>query len=670
MPTGATGSTVTVELGFGSKPGATSPTWTDVSSYVDLSGSTVTISPGRTGDSAQLAPRTLKLTLDNRDGRFDPRDTSGPHYGNLVPRVPIRVRVNDGTTTRTVFRGFVDGGWPQVLAGRDRVVDLECLDAAGYAAQAQLPATAWEVAVGDVDEGLPDVWLQATPAPDSGYVDRISGLPVAIDAQAFEVDPLIRGEDKAYAPEYREGAARFADLTVSPFPTSTGTETALIGMWFRMARNAGDTGTVVLLEQRDASDRIVFAIELDPNLIRVKYASGRSIGRYYETDPILDRSPPELCNGRTVFLAVFATLDSDTNPVFGADYTQNTRVWFDGAWSLGDRWILGNYLPTYNVTTPTRFSIGCDTDGAKRALGPIDELVIWRNPTASLAAGLGKFVPPPQASTDAVAALHRAGRQARRGDTLAARFSYILGAIGWDHVGTVDTSGLVIPDHYVGDGTALDELRLLEASEAGRVWVDREGRFRYSRRSWAWADTVSTTVQVRFSDDPTDLAAGAIDYLPDGTTIVDDDRRLVNVSDVSRIGGRTQTATAAASVATYGRRASSTTGLRLQADTQARSLAEWNVYTDAEPRPRVDRLRFSASVNRSTTVPIASQIEPGWLVEVVHAGTTYSAHVVDVGHEIDVETWTVELVLDGSRAGRTWFTWGTSTWGGSAGWAF
>lgn len=652
MPSGATGSTVTVELGFGSKPGATSPTWTDVSSYVDLSGSSVTISPGRTGDSAQLAPRTLKLTLDNRDGRFDPRNTSGPHYGNLVPRVPIRVRVNDGTTTRTVFRGFVDGGWPQVLAGRDRVVDLECLDAAGYAAQAQLPATAWEVAVGDVDEGLPDVWLQATPAPDSGYVDRISGLPVAIDAQALEVDPLIRGEDKAYAPEYREGAARFADVTLAPYPTNDSNDVAFVGVWFRFTRNAGDTGRAVILEQRDAADGVSFSIEVNSNGFRFVIASTVSAVAY-ESLNLLNQPAVNLFTGRTVFLAAWLPLNSSTGPT--------PRFYVDGVRFPVEWTVVGSILPVYTVGNATRLAIGSTTDGTDKATGPIDELVVWRNPTSSLSGS---------AADATVAALHRAGRQARRGDTLAARFSYILGAIGWDHVGTVDPSGLVIPDHYVGDGTALDELRLLEASEAGRVWVDREGRFRYSRRSWAWADTVSTTVQVRFSDNPTDLAAGAIDYLPDGTTIVDDDRRLVNVSDVSRIGGRTQTATAVASVATYGRRTSSTTGLRLQADTQARSLAEWNVYTDAEPRPRVDRLRFSASVNRSTTVPIASQIEPGWLVEVVHAGTTYTAHVVDVGHEIDLETWTVELVLDGSRAGRTWFTWGTSTWGGSAGWAF
>ncbi len=110
--------------------------------------------------------------------------------------------------------------------------------------------------------------------------------------------------------------------------------------------------------------------------------------------------------------------------------------------------------------------------------------------------------------------------------------------------------------------------------------------------------------------------------------------------------------------------------LLLPVDAQARSIGEWLVYVDAEPRPRVDRVRFAAGLRHDVTFPVASQVEPGWLVEVEQAGTTYPVHVVDVGHEIGFDGWTVELVLDGSRAGRTWFEWGTSTWGGADGWAF
>jgi len=80
--------------------------------------------------------------------------------------------------------------------------------------------------------------------------------------------------------------------------------------------------------------------------------------------------------------------------------------------------------------------------------------------------------------------------------------------------------------------------------------------------------------------------------------------------------------------------------------------------------------------------PFAKAVEPGHLVRVtklppkdsagvdIGPATTVDAHVTGVRHQWGFTGWTVTLFLDASRAGRTFFKWGTSTWGGSDGWAF
>lgn len=676
MTTGATGVDVSVEFGFGSPPGAASPTWTDVSAFVDLQAAPLRISPGRTNDSPGLAPRSCAFTLDNRDGRFDPRNTSGPYYGDLVPRVPVRVRVAYSGTTRTLFRGFVDGGWPQNLIRRERYVEVSCLDFAGYAAQVDAPATAWDVAVETaVDNVRPDVWLRLTA--DGEYVDRYSGRRARLSGAVSEVEPLIAGDDKAYSPEYREASAVDVDVSLAPFVTfaapAAGTPVvspaALIGFWARLPTAIGDTGRVDLLDLRDSSGNL---------LLQIAAATHPTATDKRSLEILIRSNPWTTGNNGTTTIATFPESVPDlTN---GARFFVLVRLTQVAFGSLGpwNPWLTVNgtgYLETTTSSSggsalgqPARFSIGSDYQQRDRTTGPIDELVIWRDPNyndnnnPSLLIG---GVPGTVAVT-----LWTAGSVGRRGDTLDARLSWLVDAIGWDHVGTVDPSGIVIPDPYTGKTDTLSALRAIEDTEQGRVWIDNGGAVRFSSRSWAWTDTVSTTVQARFTDVGAAIDGGDLDYLPEQSVIVDDDRRLVNVAEVTRTGGRTQVVEDTASVAAYGRRSASLSDLMLPTDAQARSIAEWFIYNNAEPRPRVDRIAFAAGLRHSVTFPVASRIEPGWRVDVTHAGTTYPAHVVDVGHEIGFDDWRVDLILDGSRAGRTWFRWGTSTWGGSDGWAF
>jgi hypothetical protein len=126
-----------VEIAFTDGPYVVSPTWTDVTAYVRG----MDISRGVPDDWTLQADGSATVTLSNRDRRFDPFNTTGPYYGNLLPRRQIRIRATHASTTYDVFRGFI-AGWPPEWtdAGTDSTVTLFCFDALQLLGSSSVPA--------------------------------------------------------------------------------------------------------------------------------------------------------------------------------------------------------------------------------------------------------------------------------------------------------------------------------------------------------------------------------------------------------------------------------------------------------------------------------------------------------------------------------------------------
>lgn len=76
---------VVVELQLGTA-------WTNIIKYV-FTRDPITITRGRQDEGSQPDPTQCTLTLNNRDGRFSPRNPLGPYYGVLGRNTPLRVRV-------------------------------------------------------------------------------------------------------------------------------------------------------------------------------------------------------------------------------------------------------------------------------------------------------------------------------------------------------------------------------------------------------------------------------------------------------------------------------------------------------------------------------------------------------------------------------------------------
>ena len=128
--------TAVVEIAFTDGPYVAYPTWTAVTTYVRE----ITVRRGRANEIENFEAGTATVVLDNRDRRFDPFYTSGPYYGNLLPRRQIRIRATNDGTTYEMFRGYVEG-WPVTLtdAGYDSTVTLQGYDLLGLLADEELP---------------------------------------------------------------------------------------------------------------------------------------------------------------------------------------------------------------------------------------------------------------------------------------------------------------------------------------------------------------------------------------------------------------------------------------------------------------------------------------------------------------------------------------------------
>ncbi len=68
----------------------------------------VTVARGRTAEGPVADPTRINLTLNDRDGRFTPRNPTGPYFGQIGRNTPVRVRVgNDVRGTAEMARWAV-----------------------------------------------------------------------------------------------------------------------------------------------------------------------------------------------------------------------------------------------------------------------------------------------------------------------------------------------------------------------------------------------------------------------------------------------------------------------------------------------------------------------------------------------------------------------------------
>jgi hypothetical protein len=99
--------------------------WVDITSYVYYD-DRIRITRGRSSESGSMEPARCSFTLNNRDGRFSPRNPTGVYYGQIGRNTPVRVSVVRNGVRRYRFYGEISE-WPIVwdISGTDVRVQVE-----------------------------------------------------------------------------------------------------------------------------------------------------------------------------------------------------------------------------------------------------------------------------------------------------------------------------------------------------------------------------------------------------------------------------------------------------------------------------------------------------------------------------------------------------------------
>ena len=109
---------ITVEIAFDSNPLDSSQTWTDVSQYLRSFETT----RGRLTNLDAFQAGTATVTLDNRDNRFSPNQSTYYYDATnsrtkIQPLKRLRIRAEYNAVTYDLFHGFVES-FPVQYAGQ------------------------------------------------------------------------------------------------------------------------------------------------------------------------------------------------------------------------------------------------------------------------------------------------------------------------------------------------------------------------------------------------------------------------------------------------------------------------------------------------------------------------------------------------------------------------
>lgn len=150
--------------------------WTDITSYVSCERDAITIKRGQADEQPSFEASIATFTLNNADGRFSPRNPTGPYYGVIGRNTPVRIKI--GSNNR--FYGEISA-WPTVWDESGNVA-WTTVQAAGIvrrlaqgAAPLSGPLEFWVGAQGG--SAVVGYWPMTDPVGSSTMASALSGGP-------------------------------------------------------------------------------------------------------------------------------------------------------------------------------------------------------------------------------------------------------------------------------------------------------------------------------------------------------------------------------------------------------------------------------------------------------------------------------------------------------------
>jgi hypothetical protein len=637
--------TVIAEIAFNADPNSTTTaSWTDVSTKLNA----FTSHRGRQYELAQSDVGTAGVSLDNRDGRFDPSNTSSPYYPNVKIYRQMRIRANYAGTTYSIVNGFVER-WPQAWSdsgfGSSNATMVDGLAVLGARTFSRVleettladnPIAYWPLQEESGETSAVDLTgLTGAAVLTAGKY----GAPPAAQLPTFgDTTSLVDGDTCVTFRGRVSGGFRSTSVLAAPTRAITAPSSGFsVVAWVRAGTSASYTDNQVIVCQFDRAE-----------------ASGWYLG--------LDNGAPG------------ARLIAEVQTTTNFCVTNDTVTLADNGW---------HHVGMVYTEASTYSRIDLYKDGAHVALGTssrlqMDSIISLQNPTwlggqicpglegQALLGGLAHVALYTTAlATASISNYYTVGLNAGLGEGPGARISRILSLVPWRASSTttdLDDSTFQGAIGYA-TSTALDLVQQVASDAQGVFYVNASGSAQWQSRRSRMAQTAATYT---FGDSTGELPYTEIAFDFDPTYVYND-------AEITLNGGIVSVALNTASQISYFDRPYATT-VYLQAQTQADSLASWIVNTHAQPamRPSVIEIEPSANV---ALWPAALGLEIGTRVTVKRRakGSTNTisipCYVEGVEHAVDTSSWRTRFTLSpvGSQV-LIWDDpvagfWDTDVWG-------
>lgn len=603
-------------------------TWTDVSA--DLVAATT--HRGRNRELGAFETGQMVFTLRNDSRKYDPDHAAGTYYGKLRANRRIRFRGTYNAVTYPVIVGYIDRITQQYGGPNDAAALFQVSDLFKLLNRAELRESVW---VAEILADAPQAWYRLGDPVGAGTAEEeISGLTATVAGAGFTFGTaglISRDGDSAAIMNSDATIAAGSGIQRSGgLPAGTGDFT----IEFLLRTTQIPTNSVPILEITGGTSADYFNIGLTANftgLSGIQVQHGTTVSGPGLSVPVNDGNPRMVTVKRasgTVTVYIDGTVAGTT---------------FAAGESLGPNWFFGS--PSV-VAANVLFG------------ATLDELAIY-----------------PTALSDARVAAHWNARKVGgqwAGDLPGPRLARILDLAAvpaGDR--NLDAGTTTLQPTSLG-GTALAYAQKVEDTEAGELFVTRDGKVRFLGRDASVTGGYLTSLAT-FVD--ADSGAG-IGYLGGGSADVDEGI-MVTRATVSRDGGTAATYYDAAAKAEFGWLDATHDGLLHASDAYSASYAQWIVATHKTPSSRVGTLAVELAGDPAANIPALLALEIGDRVtykrKPQNAGSviTQDMRIESIAHDTGGGYWRTILQLSPFNLGEggwpvgVWdvTNWDQSVWG-------
>ncbi len=604
------------ELALTTQPFDPSPSYTDITQYV-LRDPAPEISFGRPDQFSAVEPATLRLALNNRDGRFTQFLTTGAYYPNIKIGKRIRVTATYNSVVYRRYDGHVNE-WPTAwLANRvlyataditatDRLkrfgqigelrsmleeeILLDC-DAVGAGGSAYYPLS---------EESLASSAGSISPQTQSPLIIDQIGVGGSIEWG----DGIGPGTDGLAAPMFVPASSANGQTLRGTLTTPVGGAALTLEAWVRPGIGILSRIIAAVL---DGSGN---AVSLSINQFGEAEAAGhRSAGETYAIAWATD-----INDGRTHHVAV-------TEAISGGTVT--ARLYVDGA-ERASTTFSSTALPTCRYIHIGGWKV--NSSGYGVFAGTLSHVAAH---TATLSAA--RILAHYQAGAT--------GFAGERTDQRIARIADYMAIPSADR--SFDTGDGTVGFQNLSGAQPLDGMRQVEQVEDGVLFINpADGDLTFHKRSRRYNTTTSFTL---------DATAKHIQH---GIIFPGDDFGMINDYSVSRPGGALARAVNQASIDEYGLYRESAE-FPAGDDTASYAAASWRVNTYGTPRTRLPSVEISLSRMDKISVSLVASIMAatiGTKIRISNLPTQAPATTVDGFIEgwtevLDPTDWRIALNL-------------------------